>query len=741
MKRIVFTALLAALALGAGAQNDKKMTKEEREEAMEGLEMFYRLETGKIFDELGEWAGSDPWEVPVLPWNEWIENHKENYQDFNRLIQGFDQLSLESVEDDPHACRLLLGCYTNGRGGGSMQSSLGMTDEDFYVDRAGNRTGFHKVIRNFCDLETDIRLHITDRNGNPVFIDTKGYTQIIRGEKKMEDDRLEVYFGIQLPLTCSYADVSGGHIDMRLYGPQGYDHAEIPVSAPVKEESKRVSLGNKTFDVVKIDDTGFVIAADEETIERLDALSYLYRRGNGYWEPVSTSSMTGKLEDMLKYGVEENGITFEQWLKKKEIDPRNLESTIGNFMRTEGKKEHSENEPAVRGKRFNSKMTGDALALYIPVDSARLLASATVYPSVSGRSAETTLDGALCNELSNRLYRANLGDPVVGAADCNLFTTAVGKFEYPSLKGAPGQLKQGCRLTMQERDALLAPNNRISYAIGVVQAERLMNDKKMEEETSLFYFPESRELLFEAFEQGIRISKELFGEAGKRTDSLYAPNADLTELTGAFREATEKAKENGPACSTAFEYGLEAFRLYRSCAACDLPQIHATQATGRLLDVTEASQGFKDYMGKHLKMGVQYASSILNRRLAAVEDLGSREPADGMYSADIEYIKEFECVRFLDPKSGQPDLIQNVVARIMQRPQEVMEQGISGRVNVEVTIEADGSISHIETIRSSHPVLAEVVTDGLYRIRCTPATVGNQNVAMKLLIPVIFPEL
>lgn len=731
--------------LGAGAQNHKKMTKEEREEAMEGLEMFYRLETGKILDGLGDWAASGPREVPILPWNEWIEVHKEKYQDFSHLIQGFYHLSLEAVENNPRACRLLLRCHTNGRGGFSMQSSLGgMPDDDFYIDKAGNRIGFHKVIRNFCDLETDIRLHLTDRNGNPVFIDTKESTQILRGEERMEDDRLEIYFGMQLPLTCSYSDISGGHIDIRLYGSQDYDLAEIPVSTSVQAESKRVSLGDKTFDVVKIDDMGFVISADEEAMERLDGLNYLYRRDRSYWKPVSSSWMTGNLNDMLKYDVKESEITFEQWLEKKGVDPGNLEATIENFMKIKEEKAHSENEPAIRSKRFNSKMTGDALVLYMPVDSARLLASATVYAPVSGRSAQTTIDEALYRELSDRLYRANLGDtnaPVSGTASGDLFTTAVGKFEYPSLKGAPGQLKEGCRLTAQERDALLAPNNRISYAMGVVQAERLMNDEKMERFSSFFYFPESQELLFGAFESGVRVSKELFEKAGKQADSLYAPNADLTELTEAFREAAEKAKESGEACSTAFDYGQEAFRLYRSCAACDLPQINSAQATGRLLDVTEASQGFKDYIRKHLKMGVQYASSILNRRLVAVEDLGNREPTEGMYSTDIEYVQEFECVRFLDSKSGQPDLIQRVVARIIQLPQKVMEQGISGRVNVEVTIEADGSISDVKDIGSSHPVLAEVVADGLYRIRCTPATVGSQCVAMKLTIPVIFPEL
>lgn len=736
MKHILFTALLTGLALGAGAQNDKKMTKDEKEQAMQGLETLYRMETGKIFDGLDELAVSGPQEVTTLPWDEWMERNKDDYRDFTRFIRGFGHVTMEAVEGDPRACRIVFRSYTDGSGGFGTKMSSGLRENHYHTDADGNRTGFSK--EGFSGLETDIRLHLTDKNGNDVFIGEDALK--VQEGKKLQDGRLEVWFGFELPLTCPYSELSAGHIDFLLYGPQEYEWVEIPIAA-AKDGAKQISLGDKTLRLEKTDDKGFVISADPEILGQLDELEYLYRRDGSWWKPSFSSSMAGSLKDMLEYSDEEEGITFGQWLKKKGIDPDNLEPTIRNFMNAG---EEQENEPTTRGKRFESGMTGDTLILYMPVDSTRkkILASARIYTPASGKPTEKTVNETLYTELSDQLYRASLKD---ANASAPVFTTVIGKFEYPDIKGAPGELKEGYRLTAQERDALLVPNNRISYAVGVVQAERLMKDPQMENFLSFFHFPERQEVLLKGFELGICTCKELFAKAekkaGEQAKSLYSPDADLTELTEALHQASEKAKENGTAYSTAFDYGLDAFGLYRSCAACDLPQIDTTRATGRLLDVQEVRHGFEDYIRKHLKMGVQYASSILLRRAAAVKDLGNRAPADGINDDQTGYVEDFQMARFLDPASGRPDMMQNVIARIMQRPQELIEQGIGGKVNVEVTIEADGSISKIDVVHSSHPALAEVVVDGLYRLRCTPAKVGSQRVAMRLSIPVIFTGL
>ena len=56
MRRILSTVLLACLVLGAWAQNKKKMTEEEKKEAMEQLEVFYQFETGTAFSGLDSLA-------------------------------------------------------------------------------------------------------------------------------------------------------------------------------------------------------------------------------------------------------------------------------------------------------------------------------------------------------------------------------------------------------------------------------------------------------------------------------------------------------------------------------------------------------------------------------------------------------------------------------------------------------------------------------------------------------------
>ena len=68
MRRILSTVLLACLVLGAWAQNKKKMTEEEKKEAMEQLEVFYQFETGTAFSGLDSLAENQEFKQDMLPW-------------------------------------------------------------------------------------------------------------------------------------------------------------------------------------------------------------------------------------------------------------------------------------------------------------------------------------------------------------------------------------------------------------------------------------------------------------------------------------------------------------------------------------------------------------------------------------------------------------------------------------------------------------------------------------------------
>lgn len=752
MKRLLFTVLLAGTLLTAGAQKPEKMTKKEREQALHELELYYRMETGQLFS----FGNSAPRQVETLPWEAWAEEHREDREKLEALFGGFENAVLEPVADEPNACRVVFRMPTEEEGRFSFSSSVGF-DDDFRTDDRGNRIGFHHAISAFCDLETEIDFRLTDTGGKPVYIAPEEDVLVVTGCRMNDYGGNEDYFGLQFPLSVPFSEADGGYVDVRLSGPDEYAWAEIPANAAGRE----LSLGGVGFRVEKIDDKGFVVSAAEADLERLDKLEYLYRRSDGIWKPTSTMWSKGPLAEMMDKQPQTD-LSFDEWLAQKGVDPDRLEETLANFTDSDDE----ESDPA-RGIRFDSGMAGDALLLYMPTDSADIepLATARIYAPSVGMLPEASVNNTLAARLLERLRRADsrnstdsaadaeyvgpvpeiyvdpvTGVPVTEISSNDVFTTAVGKFEFGGAKGAPGRLREDCSLTAAERDALLAPNDAISYAMGVVQAERLAEEEGLKNLTSIFYLPEGQRLLIEWFGKGIRTAKELSrqtvkgegAESGILTESPSEPN-------GIIGEAMAEADGAGVAQGIAFRYGVEAMRIYRSCTVPDLPAADSARVSGRRFDADKAMQGLGDYLQRQLKMGVQYAASILHRRTAAVEDLGYRPAADGLNDDRTEYLPDFQAAYAIDPQTGDQQMFQTVLSRVIQKPQAAAEQGLTGKVVAEAVIEADGSVNRVRIISSPHKLLSYAVADGLYRMRCRPATVGTQCVATKLTIPVVFP--
>lgn len=732
MKHLIFTVLLASCMLTAGAQNDKKMTKEEKEEALRALELYYRIEAGNIFD----FGDSDPYKVETLPWEKWVQEYQKNKKEFTNLLKGFQGIRMEAVEDEPEVCRILLCCPDEGSGRSSMTSSMSIGD-DLLTDKSGHTIGFHQ--RFLYGLETDIRLHLTDRKGRMVGIDTENSLSVTCGDRDTDNDGHEVYFGLQFPLTVPFAEVAGGHIDVTFYGPTEYEWAEIPTG----ETGKELSFCGVPFRIEKIDGEGFVISAEDADSDRFDELEYLYRRGGEWWEPSSTSSMSGDLKDMLVRKKTDKKLTFEEWMKKKGIDSDHLEETIGNFIDGPDGKD-GDTEASRWGKRFDSGMTGDALLLYMPVDSAEVkpLVTARVFVPAVRKQAEVSVNETLKVRLLDRLSQAPVtGTPLPETSGNNVFTSAVAKFTFPDITGAPAELRSGCSLSVAERAALLAPNDIISYAIGVVLAGRLTEEERLKNLTAALYSPEEQQFLVQCFRKGIYTGKEILLQAGKRKGAEangHPDSADDLSKSEAIKKAMATADSAGVVVGIAFRYGMEALQLYRSCAAPDMATADSVGVSGQRFNVDEAAQGLEDYLRRHLKMGVQYAASILSRRMPAVEDIGDRIPANGLNDDCTEYLPDFQIAYAVDPQTGNPEMFQTALSRAVRKPQEASELGLTGKVMAEAIIEADGSVNQVRIVSSPHKLLSDAVTDALYRMRCRPAMAGNRSVAMKLSIPVIF---
>lgn len=399
MRRILSTVLLACLVLGAWAQNKKKMTEEEKKEAMEQLEVFYQFETGTAFSGLDSLAENQEFKQDMLPWEKWADKfkHKSFKNGLSRLFMCFDKAFIEPNKDSSIFCNLMLrgkeedvSSYFGGRQGS------GLWEKYYHEDENGNFTGFCKEL--FFDLETDLQLHLTDKQGKPAYIHPEKDIYLLEGgDYAMNKDMLNIWFGLQIPLTVPYQEIAGGHISLSFYMPQEYDRITVPIK-DFGDKPVQVTWGSKTFSIEKVDNNGFIISADAETLDKLKGMKHLYHRDGNWYEPSSSTATTGDLDKILKNSTRK--ITFEEWLKENGIDPNNLEETLKYFMEDEVSEEDTGTDDAgVTGKHYRIALQGDSLLLYMPVEKRRKIAEITVFAPSEDEASRLIINRERCNEL------------------------------------------------------------------------------------------------------------------------------------------------------------------------------------------------------------------------------------------------------------------------------------------------------------------------------------------------------
>lgn len=399
MRRILSTVLLACLVLGAWAQNKKKMTEEEKKEAMEQLEVFYQFETGTAFSGLDSLAENQEFKQDMLPWEKWADKfkHKSFKKSLSRLFMCFDKAFIEPDKDSPIFCNLMLrgkeenvSSYFGGRQGS------GLWEKYYHEDENGNFTGFCKEL--FFDLETDLQLHLTDKQGKPAYIHPEKDIYLLEGgDYAKNKDMLNIWFGLQIPLTVPYQEIADGHISLSFYMPQEYDRITVPIK-DFGDKPVQVTWGSKTFSIEKVDNNGFIISADAETLDKLKGMKRLYHRDGNWYEPSSSTATTGDLDKILKNSTRK--ITFEEWLKENGIDPNNLEETLKYFMEDEVSEEDTGTDDAgVTGKHYRIALQGDSLLLYMPVEKRRKIAEITVFVPLEGEASRLIINRERCNEL------------------------------------------------------------------------------------------------------------------------------------------------------------------------------------------------------------------------------------------------------------------------------------------------------------------------------------------------------
>ena len=396
MKRLLSTVLLAFMVFGAWAQNKTKMTEEEVKKTMEGLEALYQLETGAAFGELGSLSGNKEFKLYRLPWEEWAGKFKYAAGGLLGLLRCFNKAFIEPNKDSSIFCNLMLrGKFEDLSSNFDIrkESELWMFD---HQDENGNFTGFRKYL--FFDLETDLQLHLADKQGKPVYIHPDEDIYLLEGgDYAKNKDMLNIWFGLQIPLTVPYQEIAGGHISLSFYMPEKYDRITVPIK-DFGDKPVQVTWGNKTFSIEKVDSNGFTISADAETIDKLRRMDYLYHRDGNWYEPSSSTFTTGDLDKILKNST--GKITFEEWLKGKGIDPNNLEETLKHFMEDEDSEGNDDTDAAgVMEKHYTVALQGDSLLLYMPDEKRRKIAEITVFAPSEGEASRLIINRERCNEL------------------------------------------------------------------------------------------------------------------------------------------------------------------------------------------------------------------------------------------------------------------------------------------------------------------------------------------------------
>ena len=89
---------------------------------------------------------------------------------------------------------------------------------------------------------------------------------------------------------------------------------------------------------------------------------------------------------------------------------------------------------------------------------------------------------------------------------------------------------------------------------------------------------------------------------------------------------------------------------------------------------------------------------------------------------------------------GGPNALDSFITQKLRYPDEALEQGIEGRSVVRFLVDQTGTISQIETVRSSGSSALDAETKRIVRAmpKWIPAIYGRRSVPSYFLLPVVF---
>ena len=106
---------------------------------------------------------------------------------------------------------------------------------------------------------------------------------------------------------------------------------------------------------------------------------------------------------------------------------------------------------------------------------------------------------------------------------------------------------------------------------------------------------------------------------------------------------------------------------------------------------------------------------------------------------EVDYFSpDFQPAKPINPQTGMPDEWNMILAQLLRKPEEAVEQGITGRMTAEITIGTDGVASNVKINGDPHPLLEKAVCDCLYGIKYVPAKWKGKAISFVTTLPVIF---
>lgn len=165
-----------------------------------------------------------------------------------------------------------------------------------------------------------------------------------------------------------------------------------------------------------------------------------------------------------------------------------------------------------------------------------------------------------------------------------------------------------------------------------------------------------------------------------------------------------------------------------------------TLPTGKRMDMEAAEKGFRDYFERTLTQGLQYSLVSLPQR-RKVKALNCNDDLEASVGLDENgsMLNGFKPAEGWNQQIQQTENIMLSLRRELLVPKQALENGISGKVLLEVVAEEDGAISQVIVKRSPSDILSCAAVDAVYRLYLRPAMVGGTTpVAFRMSLPIIF---